>query len=637
VRRRDFLAGGAGALVGLAKTPPCTLLDQYFLEIAQGFLTNARKTSPSFAVCDFPDGTILQGAVGRSGKTYDSVSRMLPALAAWVAGGRQPGRFQIDGKPVELLEVLSRTFVNAFDPASSDYWEASPAERQNQRQVESGIVAWSLWLLRDRLLPRLSSAQRANIQAWLVSCTRVPVRRNNWAWFTAVNHAVRLALSERWKEFSGDAAWMIEDLKVLEAMAAPGDGWYTDSLAKPTYDYYNFWVFASHFLYWNRVIGSRYPEWAARFRQRLRLFLEKAPYFFGGNGSHVLFGRSLIYRWAVLTPLVLAYEQKLWPHSPGLLRRIVRRNLEFLWSLGAFDRERGKLRETFSRDGTPDIHETYIDNGHPYWGMQAFAFFLIPKQDPFWTAPEEPLPVQRDDFRVPFQGTRMLLVGTKRSGQVQWLQALNANDNAGYQDKYNKFAYSSHFPFNILKHKDRCAFDSALIFRNPQTGACAGRTGLKRGELTPDGVEIEWWSQLGDLRFDVTSRIRVVDEFQQRTHRVKLPLAGIQILDGSYPLGLLEGEDYLPERAGGSLWLRAARSGSLIASWNLAGYESIQATESFDETGRRNVNIIYPRMVVTTLRATGQAGEMVLKSLHYASPSPLAKADITARARSLQQ
>ena len=44
---------------------------------------------------------------------------------------------------------------------------------------------------------------------------------------------------------------------------------------------------------------------------RVSPMLMSTPYFFAGNGGHVLYGRSLIYRWGVLTPLVLAYQQKL--------------------------------------------------------------------------------------------------------------------------------------------------------------------------------------------------------------------------------------------------------------------------------------------------------------------------------------
>jgi hypothetical protein len=562
------------------------VLDRYWLPILDGFLGNAARTSDSFAVCDFPDGTILKNSIGKSGKTYDSVTRMMPALAAWVASGR--------ARP-ELIETLRLMFRHAFDPRHPDYWLPADAHRDNQRQVESSVVAWSVWVLRDKLLPLLTARERANIHAWLASCTQVPVRRNNWAWFTAVNQAARLSLAAKWPEFSGDAAWMVEDLKSLDSLAAPGDGWFSDSRVEPIYDYYNFWVFASHFLYWNRIAGQEHPEWSAKFARRLKLFLDKTPYFFGANGSHVLYGRSLIYRWGVLTPLVLAYEQGLWPHSPGLLRAILRRNLDFHWSIGAYDEARGKLRETYSASGSRAICDSYIDNGHPYWGMQAFACYLIPARDPLWTAPEEPLPVERSDFRVRFEALKMMLTGSKSSGQVRWLQALTYRGGSEYRDKYTKFSYSSHFPFNLLKEKDGVAGDAALYFRDPLTGVVAARAGIKRGELIENGVEIEWWTVLEKQRIDVVSRVEVMGDVEKRTHTVTAPRE-VEAFEGSYALGLD------PDEQG------------RIDARTLAGYERIEPVEAPG-------NIIAPRSRVYTLYARLAPGRSTLRSQFTSIPA----------------
>src|SRR5205085_6728174 len=106
ITRRDFVAAAAAPLMG-APAEPHAILDRYWLPILDGFLRNAAKTSPSMAVCDFPDGTILMNSIGQSGKTYDSVTRMMPALVAWVASGR--------ARP-ELIETLRKIFRNALDP-----------------------------------------------------------------------------------------------------------------------------------------------------------------------------------------------------------------------------------------------------------------------------------------------------------------------------------------------------------------------------------------------------------------------------------------------------------------------------------------------------------------------------------------
>ena len=195
LNRRDLLRYSGAAVFERSAFAAASPFDAYFLPILEGYLRNALRTSVSFAVCDFAGGTILPASVGRSGKTYDSVSRMLPALAAWVVSGREPRRFAVEGRPIELLDVLINTFRNAFDPANPDYWLAPAPDRQNQRQVEASIVAWALWLSADHVLPRLSPQERRNVQNWLDACARHPVRNNNWAWFTAVNHAARSALS----------------------------------------------------------------------------------------------------------------------------------------------------------------------------------------------------------------------------------------------------------------------------------------------------------------------------------------------------------------------------------------------------------------------------------------------------------
>ena len=509
------------------------MFDPFFVPILRGYLRHAHATSPTYAVCDFPDGTRLPGCMTPKQKTYVSVSRMMPALAAYAKGRNS----------AQVTEALRLAFKNAFDPNCPDYWGEPPADQQHQKQVEASVVAWALWVARDELLPALTAQERSRVNAWLASCTRRPVRSNNWAWFTAVNQAVRLSLSERWSEFSGDPKWMEEDLAFLDTLATPGDdGWYTDALKEPVYDYYNFWVFASHFLYWNRVAGARYPEWRRRFATRLKPFLEKSPYFFGANGAHILYGRSLIYRWAVLTPLVLAYEQGLWPHSPGLLRRIVRKSLDYHQAIGAFDGERGKLREAYSEFGTPDIHETYIDNGHPYWCMQAFATYLIPAKDPFWRAREEALPVERGDFHVRFDGPKMALSGAQRTGQVRWIQAATHRNGLDYRDKYDKLVYSSAFPFSIVKGQRQVPADAAALFVNTQTGAFACRAGIASGELTDRGSRVAWWAVFDGMRFDVVTGMAFDGDGETRRHEITLPPAaagrGIEFVEGSYAWAL---------------------------------------------------------------------------------------------------
>src|SRR5688572_12052317 len=483
MNRREFIKRSSFAVAPFVLPPlsvlaaeaggsatPQAAVDKYFLQILDGFLRNAVRTGPGFAVCDYPEGTIVKSCQTPSNHGYVAVARMLPAMTEWIASKKQPATFAVDGKELSLEDVCLQVFQNAFDPAHPNYWAEPPKDKPTQRTVESALVAVAIMRMGNEFVAKLTPQERTNVQNWLASCTIIPERQNNHAWFTALNQAARLELSRTFPEFKGDEQWMLEDLKAMDALAPVGeDGWYSDHPKEPVFDYYNFWTFANFPLFWSRVIGHRYPEWDKIFRGRVQQFLKKAPYFFAANGAIPLYGRSLSYRWDVLSPMVLGYEMGLWPHSPGLLKRIVRTNLQWWWEMGAYDEKLGKLRETMTPVGSPDVTEAYIDNGHPYWCMQAFSMFAIPASDPFWTAEEEPLPVEKGDYAIRFEGPKMLVTGTKSSGQVKWALAHNFTRREYYRDKYVKFVASSHFPFNVMQVKGRVPWDQALVIREKAT------------------------------------------------------------------------------------------------------------------------------------------------------------------------
>jgi hypothetical protein len=273
------------------------------------------------------------------------------------------------------------------------------------------------------------------------------------------------------------------------------------------------------------------------------------------------------------------------------------------------------------------VRENYIDNGSPYWATLGMQMYSIPAADPFWTAPEEPLPVERADYVKRFDGPRMLVVGTQASGQVRWVQARNTPKFLRYRDSYCKLVASSHFPPNRLKDEDRCAWDQELVFRDRATGAEVTRVGVVDGELTDDGVRTHWWTEVAGRRIEVETSIRLLGEFEHRTHRLVSPeaLAGldVEVLEGSHALGLAHGETAEVRSGDGWRYLRSPRSGRVVASWRLAGYDALDTVSHFRGKAAQgeSVNLVYPRMAVNTLH--GRAGATEFSSLHYASPKPL--------------
>lgn len=636
MRRRELLA--ALPCAALAQAPEqqqlSLLAENFFLDIVRAYVVYAAGTSDSLAVVEYPEATVTKSFLAASGKSVTGVTRILPAIAAWVAGKRLPNVLHIDGRKFDLLDVIGSALINGTDPKNKDYWGASPQDAQNQRQVEASVVAWTLWLLRDTLLPQMTPEERRRIDLWLASCARREVRQNNWAWFTAVNIAARIALKDKFDEFSYDQNFMFDDLRALDSLYA-GAGWYNDDKAQRSFDYYNFWVFASHFLYWNAMVGQRFGEWAGMFSERLKPLLDAAPLFFGANGSHVLYGRSLIYRFGVLTPLVLAYQQKLWPHGPGLLHTLVKGSLEFHLSLNPLDK--GKLRETYSDQGTVDIRESYIDGGHPYWGLQAFAFWMIPREDPFWAA-GTPLPVAQASFTRVLDVPGLVLSGNRDSGQVKLLQAKSTRTSPDYRDKYNKLVYSTHFPFNIIQRPDICPWDSCLVLRDVRRRRSTGRGEIEETRMLPDGAEIAYSISYGGLKVQVRSTIYLSGEFESRLHRVIAPEdldRGIDLAEGSSPLGLSAQDDATHSASETFSVVRNRKTGMLIGSWIGSGWAGCGAAWDFGSSDSSHSNILWPSMQVNTLWAPLKPGVQILSAVHYSSPKPLPRSILESNASRL--
>ena len=232
--------------------------------------------------------------------------------------------------------------------------------------------------------------------------------------------------------------------------------------------------------------------------------------------------------------------------------------------------------------------------------------------------------MEKDDFVVRFEGPRMLLSGRKHSGEVRWLQALNAPKRDVYRDKYIKFAWSSHFPFNVSSNSSVCPCDQALIFVDGKTGALAARApaGVTSGELLEDGVETTWWALVGQAKVNVVTRLRLVGDFEQRTHRITVPPEagpGVFAMEGSYPLAL-------PITEKVSELVRSPQG--VIGLWVIRGESDAQLVR-FPE------NVMRGETMVLSVRWRLEVGESTVATLHYASRNPLPLPEILDRAQRL--
>lgn len=378
-----------------------------------------------------------------AGGSYEGVTRMLWGLGGWLSHPDRNPVVTWRGREYDLAAATMTAVVNGTDPRSAGFWGWPTRVGNDLRTVESGQVAYALWQSRETTWDQLDGKQRDQIVNWLDACgVRPSGWYSNWALFWALNHRVRDALGVRC-----DPSLVESVFDYLDDVYC-GDGWYDDGSARGTnqFDDYNLWVFASHVLALADIdlagAGSRLEG----LLERVRLQMAHVPYAFAADGAYAEYGRSLAYGFARLGAMVGAYRLGFWPHSVGLLRRIVGRHLRWYVDNGKV-RADGTLAQSLTADGSTAIREGYISTGAPYWAMQAFgALWALADDDPFWDADEEPLPVERGDFVHVMPEPGFVLVGSHDSGHVQ---RFTARSHHKAPAMYGKFVYSTSAAFNV--------------------------------------------------------------------------------------------------------------------------------------------------------------------------------------------
>jgi hypothetical protein len=513
-----------------------------FQRIVEGWFRTLRNTSSSGAVWEPEGGVLTDNFKSRSGRQCDGVTRMLPALAAWAFQPENPSEWTTeDGQTIRPRPLIRDALVNGTDPAHPDFWEYGFADRQNQRQVESSVVAWTLWLSRDWLLPTLNSREIAHIQAWLASCTRYGGFQNNWTMFIAVNHAARLALADA--GFEGDEEAIRHNLIVGDE-ADVGDGWLWDIKGRGL-DYYNFWVNGSHHGYLRAMLpgfeDARLDRIMARFEKRAG----DLPFLIGSRGENVLFGRSLPYRWGWLTGLMVLHFLGRSPVAPGLSRAMLGRNLEWWLAVGSLN-EKGVLRERLTAAGSGGARDSYINCGHPYWGMQAFLCLALPSSHPFWAEDLQPFPVERGDFVEVRPGVGWIFQGIGRTGEVRLFNTRNLSHGqkvGGRSVLYEKLVYSSGFPCNVPSAGTH--WDNQFGLRLAD-GSHVSPKEISRVEIE-DGrrILLSWLFEGEGFSARVETSLVVEGESYATRHAIRVQGAvpeGSTWVEGGFPIFLNKGE-----------------------------------------------------------------------------------------------
>jgi hypothetical protein len=535
---------------------------------------------------------------GQLADELEGFTRSMILAGPWLHRS-QDGKYRWRGAEVDVATFYRRGILAGTDPRHPEYW--GDITDYAQHLVEMAALAWGLHLSRHLVWDSFDSREKRQVVDYMLQCNRVKYHQNNWLLFNVITNAVLKRLDMPHSQEHIDA-----NLQACDHMYI-GDGWYRDGKLNRI-DYYNAWGFLYYYLLWSILDGDSKPDLALRHQERTRQFARDFRYFFAGDGSTPCFGRSMIYRFGFVSPIALGQYLRCLDISPGEARTMCNGALKFFFANPILT-DSGHLSMGFLRP-CADMLEHYSCGGSPYWATKAFNVLMIPEDDPFWTTPEAPLPIHQGDYAHPLPSAGLLLVGDKRSGHVQLVNQKSYHDKPEYNDKYTKFAYSSHFSYDArqVHHNSNC--DNVLQFSED------GINFRQRWEMEPlHCVEGFASSRYPIHEVDPAGKIQtsilVKDDFLVNLHRVDTTKA-LVFREGGYPLGFDDGDAEVASPPGGEA---AYKDGKLTFIRNLAGYTRQFPAQSFGDDVN-GANVRYRRSVVPALgHENGDTRSFVLASL----------------------
>ncbi|KAB8157066.1 DUF2264 domain-containing protein [Streptomyces sp. 3MP-14] len=436
-----------------------------------------RHRSPLGARIDLP------GPPSRHGRDSDGLEGYARTLL--LAGFRLVGERGAD--PTGLVERYAAGLAAGTDPASPEAWPR-PNEL-GQAKVEAASVALILQLTRPWLWDLLDDRVRQRTVDWLATVVGQPYPPINWVWFRVVVESFLREVGGPWSPHD-----IAEDLAVHARLRRPG-GWLTDGAEQRAYDHYTGWALHLYPLLWARsfdVTGSLVePGTVATWEADLARYLDDAVHLVGADGSPLLQGRSLIYRFAAAAPLWTAAYAGVGDLPPGLLRRAASGILRHFHDRGAPDAD-GLLGLGWHHPW-PAMKQDYSGPGSPYWAAKGMLGLALPAEHPVWTAVERELPVERGDFARSVEAPGWLAVGRRGTGVVTVLN--HGTDHAAPGDTvadaplYARLGYSTATVPPLVGKTVDDPVDNAVVLLDA-AGRATHRTGFTvRGSGTgPGGV-----------------------------------------------------------------------------------------------------------------------------------------------------
>lgn len=349
-----------------------------------------------------------------------------------IAGARGEG---VD----DLIDFYSRGITAGVDPSSPDRWVR--LDEHAQAKVEAASIALILDMTRPWIWDRLDETTQHRMIDYLapvVGDDSYP--RNNWLWFRVVVQTFLRSVGGPWSQADID-----QDLAQHDSFVREG-GWISDGDDR-SYDHYVGWALHLYPVLWSRMQGAAELSGGRTEGDLARLdtFLQDAIALVGADGSPLIQGRSLVYRFAAAAPYWAGVIAEVPSVPAAQLRRAASAIIRHFAENGA-PNDQGLL-DLGWHDEWRRLAQNYSGTGSPYWASKGLLGIALPADHPVWSAPTEPLPTETADVLRVVEAPAWIISATADDGIVRVINHgtdhARPGDLVGDSPLYTRLGYST--------------------------------------------------------------------------------------------------------------------------------------------------------------------------------------------------
>jgi len=346
---------------------------------------------------------------------------------------------------IRVADYYLHQIKNLTVEGSASYTKKCPGS-PTQTLLELGSITMSMKAVPDLLWNPLSKTQKDTLAAMLKTYGEGPTIGSNWRFF---NVFIMSFLKDQ--GYQVNEKYLEMNLRELLSYYR-GQGWYNDA---PAYDYYSMWAYQTYGPVWAWYYGRQFPDIAAQFMKNQHDLVAYYPYMFDRDGRMNMWGRSICYRFAAVSPLPFLEFDKSGTVNYGWLRRIASSTLlQFM------------RHPDFIKDGVPTMGfygefapcvQIYSCRGSVYWCGKAFLGLYLPETAQYWSATEnngawdsELREGKAYDHFCPSNNLMITNYPNSGSSEVRsWCHETVAKDWQKFRssENYNKLSYNTAFPW----------------------------------------------------------------------------------------------------------------------------------------------------------------------------------------------